>query len=209
MPFSLRTVVAALVVAVPSLAAQTTAPIPVVPPPPLPPVGVHVIIQTQFGDIEAVIDTVRAPVSGNNFLRYVDAGHYQESRFHRSVTMASQAEKPVKIEVIQGSVAPAKAREGFPAIPLERTSETGLKHLDGTLSMARSGPNSATSSYFICIGPQPELDFGGKRQEDGQGFAAFGQVISGMDIVRKIQAQPVKGETLDPVIAVKNIIRKK
>jgi peptidyl-prolyl cis-trans isomerase A (cyclophilin A) len=98
----------------------------------------------------------------------------------------------------------------FPAIPLERTSVTGLKHLDGTLSMARAAADTAKSSFFICIGNQPELDFGGKRNADGQGFAAFGRVISGMDVVRKIQASKTAPgiETLDPPIKITSAVRK-
>jgi peptidyl-prolyl cis-trans isomerase A (cyclophilin A) len=173
------------------------------------PVGVHVIIETELGNVEAVIDTVHAPVSGKNFLRYVDAGLYKGSRFHRTVTRKNQDTTMAMIEVIQGSLDPLKNREGFPAIPLERTSVTGLKHLNGTLSMARSGPDTGTSQYFVCIGPQPELDFGGKRNADGQGFAAFGQVIKGMEIVRKIQMQPADGQNLTPPVKVIDIVRKK
>jgi peptidyl-prolyl cis-trans isomerase A (cyclophilin A) len=96
----------------------------------------------------------------------------------------------VKIEVIQAGVSESRAKEGFPAIPLERTSVTGLLHKDGAVSMARGGPDSATSGWFICINDQPSLDFGGARNPDGQGFAAFGRVVSGMDVVRKIQQAP-------------------
>jgi peptidyl-prolyl cis-trans isomerase A (cyclophilin A) len=102
----------------------------------------------------------------------------------------NQPESPVKIEVIQAGVHPDKAKAGFDAIPLERTTVTGLKHVDGTVSMARGAPDSATSGWFICINDQPSLDFGGARNPDGQGFAAFGRVVSGMDVVRKIQRAP-------------------
>ena len=114
----------------------------------------------------------------------------------------------VKIEVIQASANPAKSRAGFPPIKLERTRDTGLKHLDGTLSMARNGPDTATSDFFICIGDQPELDFGGKRNPDGQGFAAFGRVVKGMDVVRKIQRSPAEGQTLKPPVKILSVVRK-
>ena len=94
-----------------------------------------------------------------------------------------------------------------PALPLERTRDTGLRHLDGTLSMARAGPDTATSDFFICIGDQPELDFGGKRNPDGQGFAAFGRVTKGMDVVRRIQQAPAEGQTLTPPVSILNIER--
>ena len=102
----------------------------------------------------------------------------------------------------------------LPAIPLERTSVTGLKHVDGALSMARGGADTATSSFFICIGDQPELDFGGKRNADGQGFAVFGRVIAGMDVVKRIHASKTGAtgaygtESLDPPIKILSASRK-
>jgi peptidyl-prolyl cis-trans isomerase A (cyclophilin A) len=169
---------------------------------------VRVVIQTELGNIVLAIDTAHAPVTAANFLRYVDAGRYTSGRFHRTVTLDNQPTNPVKIEVVQWSAAPAGTREAFPPIALERTNQTGLKHLDGTVSMARAGPNTATSDVFICIGDQPELDFGGKRNADGQGFAAFGRVVSGMDVVRRIQSAPAKGQTLDPPIRILGITRR-
>ena len=96
-----------------------------------------------------------------NFLRYVDAGHYDGGTFHRTVKMDNQPESPVKIEVIQAGVNEERAKDGFPPIPLERTTVTGHSHKDGTVSMARGAPDSATSGWFICINDQPSLDFGG------------------------------------------------
>ena len=171
---------------------------------------VRVLIQTEMGDIEAEIDTVHAPISAANFLKYVDGGHYDGGRFHRTVKIRpdNQPQNEIKIEVIQASANPERRRDGFPPIPLERTNKTGLKHKDGTLSMARNGPDTATSSFSICIGDQPELDFGGKRNPDGQGFAAFGQVIKGMDVVKKIQAAPAEEQQLKPPIKILKITRK-
>lgn len=163
-------------------------------------------IRTSLGDIVAVIDTVRAPVTSANFLRYVDAGMYSRGRFHRTVTPGNQPGNAVKIEVIQAGRAGGRAGD-FAPIPLERTSATHLKHLNGTVSMARGGPDTATSDFFICIGNQPALDFGGKRNPDGQGFAAFGQVTSGMDVVRRIQQSPAQGQTLTPAIVIVSIER--
>ena len=168
---------------------------------------VRVVIQTELGKIELAIDSAHAPATAANFLRYVDAGRYAGGRFHRTVTLDNQPTNPVRIEVIQWSAAPAGTREVFPPIALERTNQTGLTHRDGTVSMARAGPNTATSDVFICIGDQPELDFGGKRNADGQGFAAFGIVVSGMDVVRRIQSAPAKGQTLDPTIKIVSISR--
>ncbi len=147
-------------------------------------------MQTELGDIVIEVDQAKAPLTAANFLRYVDAGHYDGGTWHRTVKMNNQPDSPVKIEVIQAGVNTARAKEGFPPIALERTHKTGLLHKDGTISMARGTPDSATSGWFICINDQPSLDFGGARNPDGQGFAAFGRVVAGMDVVRKIQAAP-------------------
>lgn len=151
---------------------------------------VRVRVQTELGDIVVEVDTAKAPSTSANFLKYVDGGHYDGGIWHRTVKMDNQPESPVKIEVIQAGVNPDKAKSGFPPIALQRTSVTGLLHKDGVISMARGTPDSATSGWFICINDQPSLDFGGARNPDGQGFAAFGRVVSGMDVVRKIQAAP-------------------
>jgi peptidyl-prolyl cis-trans isomerase A (cyclophilin A) len=150
----------------------------------------RVRVQTEIGDIVLELDPKRAPHTTANFLKYVDAGHYDGGTFHRTVRMNNQPESPVKIEVIQAGVAADKAKQGFPPLPLERTSVTGIVHKDGVVSMARGTPDSATSGWFITINDQPSLDFGGARNPDGQGFAAFGRVVSGMDVVRKIQGSP-------------------
>jgi len=170
-----------------------------------------VIIQTELGGIEVELYPAKSPVTVANFLAYVDSGMYKGGRFHRTVTMDNQPNNDVKIEVIQGGRAPGSGR-GFPPIKLERTNVTGILHKDGVISMARGGPDSATSDFFICVGDQPSLDFGGARNSDGQGFAAFGKVISGMDVVRKIHVQPTGsargGQALDPPIKIINITRK-
>jgi peptidyl-prolyl cis-trans isomerase A (cyclophilin A) len=167
----------------------------------------QVKIDTSLGVIVVEIDIEHAPATATNFLRYVDAKRYSGGRFHRTVTMQNQPDKVIKIEVIQASVNSAYEKEDFPAIKLERTSVTGIHHLDGTISMARDGADTATSDFFICIGNQPELDFGGARNPDGQGFAAFGRVKSGMDIVRKIQASHAEAQTLKPPIDIRSITR--
>ena len=169
---------------------------------------VAVTIETPMGRIEAELDSAHAPVSVTNFLRYVDAHAYDGGRFHRAVRMDNQPDNAVKIEVIQAGPAPEKASSAFPPIALERTSVTGLRHVDGTISMARGGPDTATGDFFICIGPQPELDFAGKRNADGQGFAAFGRVTSGMDVVRKIQAGTVEAQRLTPPVTIVRIRRR-
>ena len=169
---------------------------------------VAVVIETERGNIDVVLDSAKAPVTVANFLRYVDKGAYTSGVFHRAVTLGNQPNDSVKIQVIQGGANPQRDPAlRFPPIPLERTSDTGLRHHDGTLSMARAGPNTATSDFFICIGDQPSLDFGGHRNLDGQGFAAFGRVTSGMDIVRAIQSSPATAQRLTPPVVIKRIRR--
>jgi peptidyl-prolyl cis-trans isomerase A (cyclophilin A) len=164
---------------------------------------VRVLVQTELGDIVLDVDGRAAPRTAANFLRYLDAGHFDGGLFHRTVKMDNQSDSPVKIEVIQAGVNPDRTRDGFPAIALERTSATGLRHVDGTISMARGQPDSATSGWFICINDQPSLDFGGARNPDGQGFAAFGRVVQGMDVVRKIQgAANTDAQRLTPPIKI-------
>ena len=168
----------------------------------------RVIVETEAGEIEIQVDTVRAPLTAANFLKYVDEKFYDGGRFHRTVKMDNQPANDIKIEVIQAGASPARTRELSAPIALERTSVTKLTHDDGAVSMARSQPDSARDGFFICIGKQPELDFGGKRNPDGQGFAAFGHVIRGMEIVRKIQAAPADGQNLTPPVRIVRMSRR-
>lgn len=174
-----------------------------------PPVGdtAKVVVQTVEGNITLELDARRAPATVENFLQYVADGHYNNGRFFRAVTESNQPDNAVKIAVIQARGNPDKENKLRPPVRLERTSETGLKHLDGTVSMAREGPDTAQDHFFICIGDQPELDFGGKRNPDGQGFAAFGRVVEGMDVVRKIHALPAEGQMLKEPVKIQTIIR--
>lgn len=148
---------------------------------------VKVKLETTMGDIHIDLYADKAPVTVENFLRYIDNGLMNEGAFYRVVHMKNQEQNEIKIEVIQGGISGNSDIATFPPISLERTSETGLKHLDGTISMARGAPDTAGSEFFICINDQPSLDFGGMRNPDGQGFAAFGLVTKGMDVVRAIQ----------------------
>ena len=167
---------------------------------------VLVRVETTLGVIDIAVDTARAPVTAANFLKYVDGGFYDRGRFHRATRESNYTpqlpNKPL-LEVIQAGIDPARRQEGFGRIPLERTSVTGLKHVVGVVSMARApGADTATSDFFICLNDQPSLDFGGLRFDDGQGAAAFGRVVAGMDVVRTIQQQPVDAQRLTPPIAI-------
>jgi peptidyl-prolyl cis-trans isomerase A (cyclophilin A) len=165
-------------------------------------------METELGDFEVELDAARAPLTTAKFLKYVDGRFYDGGRFHRTVKADNQPDNPVHIEVIQAGIDPERAKDEFPPIPLERTSETKLAHTDGAISMARDGPDTATSDFFICIGDQPDLDHGGRRNPDGQGFAAFGRVVGGMDVVRKIQAAPAEGQTLQPPVRILRAVRR-
>ena len=148
-----------------------------------------VIIETAMGTIEAEIYNDRAPVSAANFLRYVREGRYDNGAFYRAVTLGNQPDDSVKIEAIQGGL-DRNSSQRLPSIDHESNDNTGILHVDGILSMARGRPGTASSEFFIVIGAQPSLDFGGHRNLDGKGFAAFGKVTQGMSVVRKIQQMP-------------------
>lgn len=155
---------------------------------------IHCLITTEFGEIRVELYPDQAPQTVANFLKYADQGLYNGTSFFRVCTPENEKERKVKIEVIQGGDVPEVKQ--FEPIRIETTKKTGLKHLNGSLSMARDTPDSATSSFFICIGNQPELDFAGKRNPDGQGFAVFGKVTKGMRMVKKIQMQENKNQYL-------------
>ena len=163
---------------------------------------VRVLIETDKGNIEVELDLKQSPNTVANFLKYVDGKYYDGGQFHRTVTLDNQPDNKVRIEVIQAGIRPDRMKDEFPPIKLERTRDTKVAHKDGTISMARDGPDSATSDFFICVGDQPELDFGGKRNPDGQGFAAFGRVVRGMDVVKKIQQSRADGQTLRPPVKI-------
>jgi peptidyl-prolyl cis-trans isomerase A (cyclophilin A) len=172
------------IIALVSAAAQT----------PMPQQNTTVVFETEKGTIEMEINAVHAPGTAANFLKYVDAGFYDGGTVNRSVRPDNTVRHDVEIQVIQFQIDAARRGEQFPPIPIERTTVTGLRHVDGALSMARSGPDTATGSFSIVIGDQPEMNFGGRRNPDGQGFAVFGRVTRGMDVVKAIQASPTGSE---------------
>jgi peptidyl-prolyl cis-trans isomerase A (cyclophilin A) len=138
-----------------------------------------------------LLDLGRAPISGGDFLRYVDRGLYAGGAFYRTVRPDDDP-KPIKIDVVQGGL----TDEGKFLDPIahEPTNRTGLRHRNGTISIARDGVGTGTAgAFFICIGDQPELDFGGRRNPDGQGFAAFGHVTSGMKLIREMGSLKTQG----------------
>ena len=176
-------------------------------------VTTNIAFKTSKGDIIIELYNQIAPITVDNFLRHLDGGYYDGSSFYRTVTHQNDNGSP-KIEVIQGGL--GDIDKPFPAISHESTNITKLKHEDGTISMSRGEVHSATSDFFICIGSQQGLDFGGERNNDGQGFAAFGKVIEGMDIVRDINGMPsnkktdneyVKGQMINNPIIIEKAVR--
>jgi peptidyl-prolyl cis-trans isomerase A (cyclophilin A) len=165
-----------------------------------------IIIRTEFGDIYARLDLKNAPITSINFLRYVDSNMFDNTCFYRVVRLDNQPHDSIRIEVIQGGRY-ENEDNGFEPIAHETTEMTGIKHRDGTISMARNGPGTATSEFFICVGDQPELDFGGKRNPDGQGFAAFGKIVKGMDVVNKIHSINAEGQYLQKPVIILEITR--
>lgn len=164
-----------------------------------------ITIHTNLGDITVEVYVKEAPVTAINFLNHVENGTYKNSIFYRVVNDKNQAHNNVKIDVIQGGLFHDSIVDMHPAIIHETTKTTGVKHLDGTISMARMGPGTASTEFFICVGDQPELDYMGGRNPDEQGFAAFGRVISGMDVVRKIHKLPDTDQYLDQFVMISNM----
>lgn len=162
-------------------------------------------IVTEAGVIKAELYPGRAPLTVNNFMKYVHQDHFDGGSFFRTVREDNQPDSHIKIDVIQAGPHPWFQFYDFDPIALERTTLTGLKHKKGTISMARNTPDSATSSFFICVEDEPELDFGGKRNPDGQGFAAFGKVVDGMDVVRKIHQSEIKGQAIKMPVRILDI----
>ena len=154
--------------------------------------GVHVLMKTSLGDIEIVVYPDAAPITANNFLHLVDGSHLDGGGFYRTVYPENDNGSP-KISVIQGGL--GDDDRPFEPIEHETTEATGLPHVDGAISMARGEVGSASTEFFICVGAQPALDFGAERNPDGQGFAVFGRVVAGMDVVRAIHDQPADAPT--------------
>lgn len=155
----------------------------------------QVLLLTELGEIVLELFPRQAPRTVANFLHYVDQGCYRGASFYRVVRADNQAHSPVKIEVIQGGLGMGEHPAKLPPIPHESTQLTGLRHREGTLSMSRLEPGTAHSEFFICLEESPELDHGGRRNPDGQGFAAFGWVVRGLEVARAIQQRPAGGQT--------------
>lgn len=183
---------------------------------------VLVRIETTLGNIDIAVDVRHAPVTAANFLKYVDGRCYDGGQFYRAARPDTYNAKPPNrppMELVEARIPAGKTP--FPPIPLERTTVTGLHHVVGTVAMGRNDdqPDSATDDFYILLNDQPSLDMGGKRFTDAQGTAAFGTVVAGMEVVRKINQAPVasqvatpdnpltKTQNLDPPIGIVRVYR--
>ncbi|MEO8415152.1 MAG: peptidylprolyl isomerase [Ginsengibacter sp.] len=166
-------------------------------------------IETNFGDIIVELYPAKAPKTVAAFLSYVDAGYYKEGSFYRVLKAEDQPSSSFKSDLIQGGIWQTKNKMqiSLPGIPHETTKQTGILHKDGTISMARLAPGTASSEFFIVIGDQKAYDYGGDANPDGQGFAAFGRVIEGMHVVKDIHKQPDYETNFTPSIKINNIVR--
>jgi peptidyl-prolyl cis-trans isomerase A (cyclophilin A) len=170
------------------------------PPPPLP----RVVMETSAGRIVIEVNDRQAPITGGNFLRYVDEHRFDGTSFYRAVRSAPD------LGLVQGGTNNDPARV-LPPIAHEPTTVTGLSHVDGAVSMARYDPGTATGDFFVSVGPSPSYDAGRPFSIDDYGFAVFGRVVEGMDVVRGILVAPtsptegdgfMRGQMLEPRITI-------
>ncbi len=170
----------------------------------------HVIIETGYGDIEIELYTDKAPLTANAFLAYIDSGYYDKCNFYRVLNMYNQPSNAPKAFLVQGGIWKSNNQlaQSLQGIPHESTKQTGILHKEGTISMARNEPGSAGPEFFIMVEDETGFDFGGENMADGLGFAAFGSVVRGMPIVRKIHDLKEANQYLQPPVYIHTIRRK-
>lgn len=170
----------------------------------------HVVIKTPAGDIEVELYLRQAPKTAGAFLSYVDSGYYRNASFYRILNADNQPTGANDSKLIQGGIWRTDHDRAVrvPGVPHETTRQTQILHTDGTISLARGAPGTGTTEFFICIGDQPGYDFGGENNPDGQGYAAFGRVVRGMDVVRAIYERPENDQSFTPPIPIMDISRK-
>jgi peptidyl-prolyl cis-trans isomerase A (cyclophilin A) len=165
-------------------------------------------IETKYGNVEVELYASKAPKTVAAFLANVDKGLYKGASFYRVLNEDNQPSNAMKSKLVQGGIYKSnRSKDGIPLIPHETTRQTGITHTNGVISMARLEPGTASTEFFICLGDQHGFDYGGANNEDGQGYAAFGKVIKGMEIVHKIYNQNESDQSFDPPIHIFNISR--
>jgi peptidyl-prolyl cis-trans isomerase A (cyclophilin A) len=170
----------------------------------------HVIIQTDAGDIEVELYLREAPKTAGAFLSYVDSGFYKNASFYRVLNEDNQVTGAAISKLIQGGIWKTNHARAVsvPGVPHEPTSQTHILHTNGVISLARDKPGTGTTEFFICVGDQPGFDYGGENNPDGKGYAAFGKVVKGIDVVRTIYQRPENDQRFTPPIRIDNISRK-
>lgn len=167
----------------------------------------HIRIETKYGDIEVELYPKQAPKTVAAFLSYIDSGYFKSASFYRVLRDDEQPSDAPKAELIQGGIWKTnyKLSSSIPGIPHETTQQTKILHKNGTISLARQAPGTANTEFFICVGDQPGFDYGGANNADGQGYAAFGKVVKGMNVVHSIYDAPETDGEFDPVIYINKI----
>ena len=171
--------------------------------------GTFVKLETQYGDVTIELYPKNAPLTVQNFLTYVDSGFYKQSTFYRVLKSENQPTNSFRSDLIQGGIYQSNYKKSviLKGIPHESTRDTKLSHLDGSISLARTLPGTASSEFFICIGNQPAYDYGGNSNPEKQGYAVFGRVVKGMEIIRQIHNLPENGEDYITPVLILNIER--
>lgn len=169
----------------------------------------HILIETSVGDIEIELYPGKAPKSVAAFLKNVDAGYYKNTSFYRILNDDNQSSDSYKAHLVQGGLWKTnyKLSGKLPLVPHETTQQTGITHTQGTLSFARQAPGTANSEFFICVDDEHGLDYGGKNNPDGQGYAAFGKVVNGMKVVNTIYRAPEEDQEFTPPVNIYDIVR--
>lgn len=170
----------------------------------------HIVIKTTAGEIEIELYSSKAPKTTAAFLANIEAGYYKNASFYRILNDENQPSNAPKAELVQGGIWKTNYKKAvsLPGIPHETTQQTGILHTDGVISMARQEPGTASTEFFICVGDQPGFDYGGENNPDKQGYAAFGKVIKGMDVVRSIYNRPENNQAFDPPVLIVDIVRR-
>lgn len=157
------------------------------------PATTTVVFQTSLGEIHIAVETERAPVTAANFLRYVDNKRFDGITFYRAHKVSADGQYGIVQGGLQGH-----SQKIFKPIAHESTLVTGLSHVDGAISMAHDKPGTATADFFIIIGDLVSLD--GKPDGSEPGYAVFGRVVAGMDIVRSMLELPRSADARNPVM---------
>lgn len=168
-------------------------------------------IESIFGNIYVELYPDKAPKTVAGFLSFVDSGYFKNTSFYRILKREEQPSNAFKTDLIQGGLweTNLKLEQKIHGLPLETTKETGILHKTGVISLARSTPESGKTEFFICLGDQPVYDYGGEASNDKLGYAAFGKVVKGMDVVKKIHSQPYIGMAFETPVRIINIVRVK